>query len=362
MQRSNDIILKLYRRIGLFTCSSVFLLFFLGGLVRATGSGMGCPDWPKCFGLWAPPDCECKLPANYQEIYLQKRLQKVERFAKVLNGMGFHGAANRLLTDPSVKAPEEFHPVKAWIEYINRLFGVLSGLFALIYFGIMLRYRKIIQGKRWGLLGLVFLLLNGWLGSLVVATNLLPGVVTLHFLLSFMCLFAYMVSMHRAQSFRFEHTEILSSKKWFAVWAVVFVVLILGAWTREQVDQMRLAGTLYVDADETAFLGFGMLDVFSMDWLFSLHRYVPFVILGWMLWLIGKEPKIASEGGFKSKLRRPLWVISMICIVQIALGVIHIWFVIPSWAQVSHVVVGSALISYIFAVYLSTLSIKSTHS
>jgi heme A synthase len=75
-----------------------------------------------------------------------------------------------------------------------------------------------------------------------------------------------------------------------------------------------------------------------------------------------KEPKIASEGGFKSKLSRPLWVICMICIVQIALGVIHIWFVIPSWAQVSHVVVGSALISYIFAVYLSTLSNKSTHS
>lgn len=362
MQRSNEIILKLYRRIGLFTCSSVFLLFFLGGLVRATGSGMGCPDWPKCFGLWAPPTCDCDLPTNYQDIYLKKRLQKVERFAKVLDRVGFHEAAKRLLTDPSVKAPEEFHPVKAWIEYINRLFGVLSGFFALIYFVLMIRYRKVIEGKRWGLLGLILLLLNGWLGSLVVATNLLPGIVTLHFLLSFMCLFAYMVSMNRARTFTFRHTEILSSRKWFAIWALVFVVLILGAWTREQVDQMRLAGTLYVDADETAFLGYGMLDVFSMDWLFSLHRYMPFLILGWMLWLIGKEQKIASEPGFISKLSRPLWVISMICIVQIALGVIHIWFVIPSWAQVSHVVVGSALITYIFAVYLSTLSPKSTHA
>ena len=362
MQRSNDSILKLYRRIGFLTCSSVFLLFFLGGLVRATGSGMGCPDWPKCFGLWAPPNCECKLPANYQEIYLQKRLQKVERFAKVLNGLGFESAAKRLLNDPSIKAPEVFHPVKAWIEYINRLFGVLSGLFALIYFGIMLRYRKTINGKRWALLGLFFLLLNGWLGSLVVATNLLPGVVTLHFLLSFLCLFAYMVSMHRAKSFSFQHTDILNSRKWFGLWVAVFAVLILGAWTREQVDQMRLAGTLYVDGDETAFLGFGMLDIFEMDWLFSLHRYVPFVILGWMLWLIGKGPKAALEPGFKSKLRRPLWVISMICIVQIALGVVHIWFVIPSWAQVSHVVVGSALISYIFVVYLSTLSKKLKNS
>ena len=296
------------------------------------------------------------MPANYQEIYLQKRLQKVERFAKVLNGMGFNDAAHRLLTDPSVKTPEQFHPVKAWIEYINRLFGVLSGLFALIYFVIMLRYRKLIAGKRWSILGLFFLLLNGWLGSLVVATNLLPGVVTLHFLISFFCLFAYMVSMHKAKPFFFEHTEILSTKKWFGVWVCVFVVLILGAWSREQVDQMRLAGRLYIDADETAFLGWGMLDVFSMDWLFSLHRYVPFLILGWMLWLIGKEPKTQDSNGFISKLKKPLWVISMICILQIALGVIHIWFVIPSWTQVCHVVVGSALITYIFAVYLSTLS------
>jgi heme A synthase len=81
-----------------------------------------------------------------------------------------------------------------------------------------------------------------------------------------------------------------------------------------------------------------------------------------MLWLIGKEQKIASELGFITKIRKPLWVISMICIVQIALGVIHIWFVIPSWAQVSHVVVGSALITYIFAVYLSTLSNKTTQT
>ncbi len=356
MQRSTDKILNSYRRIGFFTCSSVFLLFFLGGLVRATGSGMGCPDWPKCFGLWAPPTCECKLPANYQEIYLQKRLQKVQRFAKVLHGMGLQNAAQRLLTDPSVKTPEPFHPVKAWIEYINRLFGVLSGLFALIYFAMMVRYRNLISGKGWAMLGLFFLLLNGWLGSLVVATNLLPGVVTLHFVLSFLCLFAYMISMHKAKPFAFQYTETLSSRKWFGVWIVVFVVLILGTWSREQVDQMRLAGTLYVDADETAFLGYGMLDVFSMDWLFSMHRYIPFVVLGWMLWLIGKEPKSDANEGFMAKLQRPLWVISMMSVVQIALGVIHIWFVIPSWTQVSHVVVGSALITYIFAVYLSTLN------
>jgi cytochrome c oxidase assembly protein subunit 15 len=337
---------------GFFTCSSVFLLFFFGGLVRATGSGMGCPDWPKCFGLWAPPTCECKLPGNYQQIFLEKRLQKVERFAKVLTSLGMEASAEKLRSDKSIQQPEAFHPVKAWIEYINRLFGVLSGLFAMVYFGMAVWFRgRIASGKGWGLVGLLLLLVNGWLGSLVVATNLLPGVVTLHFLLSFLCLFAYMVSLHKAVNFKFNGLSVLSTKQWFWLWISVFFVVIIGAWSREQVDSLRLTEQLYVDGDSAGFLGWGMLNVFAMDWIFALHRYMPFVVLGWMIWLMRK-----SHNGFSKNalaLTHPLMVIALLCISQIAFGVIHIWFVVPAWTQVAHVVVGSGLITYIFAVYLS---------
>lgn len=351
---------------GLYTCSSVFLLFLFGGLVRATGSGMGCPDWPKCFGLYAPPTCECKLPGNYQAIFLQKRLQKVERFAGVLNKLGMEDRAKILLSDPSIQAPEAFDPVKAWIEYINRLFGVLSGLFAMIYFGLMVfNWKKIKGGRWWGVLGLFLLLVNGWLGSLVVATNLLPGVVTIHFILSFLCLFAYMVSLHRARGFSFEGLDVLKSKQWFLLWAAVFFVVIIGAWSREQIDSLRMNANLYMDGDTTGFLGWGMLNIFEMDWIFSIHRYMPFVLLGWMIWLMRKQA-IAGEkvtGALSSK--NPLMVIAVLCSMQIGLGVVHIWFVVPAWAQVSHVVVGSAIITYIFAVYLSAASyylVKSNES
>lgn len=343
---------------GLFTCSSVFLLFFFGGLVRATGSGMGCPDWPKCFGLWAPPTCECKLPGNYQQIFLEKRLQKVERFAKVLTSLGMQSSAEKLRSDESIQQPEEFHPVKAWIEYINRLFGVLSGLFAMVYFGMAVLFRgRIESGKGWGLVGLFLLLVNGWLGSLVVATNLLPGVVTLHFLLSFLCLFAYMVSLHKAGSFQFEGLSVLSRKQWFWLWLSVFFVVIIGAWSREQVDTLRMADALYVDGDSAGFLGWGMLDVFAMDWLFALHRYMPFVVLGWMIWLMRQQT--LNGVSVPRSMSNPFMAIAILCAIQIALGVIHIWFVVPAWAQVAHVVVGSALITYIFAVYLAS-GVKST--
>lgn len=267
-------------------------------------------------------------------------------------------SAEKLRSDKSIQQPEEFHPVKAWIEYINRLFGVLSGLFAMVYFGMAVLFRgRIESGKGWGLVGLFLLLVNGWLGSLVVATNLLPGVVTLHFLLSFLCLFAYMVSLHKAGSFQFEGLSVLSRKQWFWLWLSVFFVVIIGAWSREQVDTLRMADALYVDGDTAGFLGWGMLDVFAMDWLFALHRYMPFVVLGWMIWLMRQQT--LNGVSVPRSMSNPFMAIAILCAIQIALGVIHIWFVVPAWAQVAHVVVGSALITYIFAVYLAS-GVKST--
>ncbi len=328
-------IVKIYRRIGLITCSSVFLLFLLGGLVRATGSGMGCPDWPKCFGLFAPPTCECELPSNYQEIFKAKREKKVAKFLKTLRAFGMNEKADLIAADKNLYIQHKFDPIKAWIEYINRLFGVLSGLLAVLILGLTLLNQSLKPARLWAILGFVLLILNAWLGSIVVTTNLLPGIVSLHFLLSFLCLFAFIMSIEQVAPVLYKHNQ-GSQFNWRLLFWVVFVVVLLGTWSREQVDILKNTNSLYLEGNSNGILNFP-----GMGLAFVIHRYVPGIILIWAIYQYFKLKSL--HWGF----------LATLSLLQICLGAIHIVYVVPSWTQIGHVVLGSALLTYSFLVLIS---------
>src|SRR4028119_1014324 len=118
-----------FRFVGLLTVASVYLLILVGGVVRSTGSGMGCPDWPKCFGTWVPPTAVSQLPPNYKEIYTEQRVAKNQRIAKTLDQLGFEEVAAQIFAHPTQYVETDFNATKTWIEYLNRLLGALIGVF-----------------------------------------------------------------------------------------------------------------------------------------------------------------------------------------------------------------------------------------
>ena len=110
-----------FRKVNAATVILLFVLILAGGVVRSTGSGMGCPDWPKCFGRYVPPTSSSDLPKDYKQKYVERRLAKNGRFAKTLDIFGFSDLARRIREDKSILVPEEFNAAKTWTEYINRL-------------------------------------------------------------------------------------------------------------------------------------------------------------------------------------------------------------------------------------------------
>lgn len=175
-----------FHRLCLVTLVAVYFLILVGGIVRSTGSGMGCPDWPKCFGAWVPPTSVEQLPADYKEKFAQFRDKKNQKFARYLKAFGFESTANSILTDKSILVEADFNVAKTWIEYINRVVGVIIGFLIVAVFVFSFLLRK--ENKTWfwvALATLITVIIQGWFGSIVVSTNLTSWTITLHMMLAF---------------------------------------------------------------------------------------------------------------------------------------------------------------------------------
>lgn len=203
-----------FRRFGIFTIATVFLLILVGGLVRSTGSGMGCPDWPKCFGQWVPPTNVSELPADYKE--------KFE-------------VAGHVIAD--------FDVYKTWTEYVNRLLGVLTGLFIFLTVFFALPYRKKDAAVFW-LSFVAFLLVGfqGWIGAKVVSSNLAHWMVTIHMIVALVIVGLLIYTITRSQQFVVEQQNNDSSLKTIMVLILVvsFIQTVSGTQVRENIDSLAL--------------------------------------------------------------------------------------------------------------------------
>lgn len=305
---------------------------------------MGCPDWPRCFGLLIPPTCSCELPDNYQEIFLEKRLQKVKKYTALLEKIGFSEKAIAIANDKSILQPEEFNAEKAWIEYINRLFGVLAGFFAFTFAVLAFVKKQSFTTKLMTLSGLIMLLLNAWLGSVVVATNLMPGIVTLHFLLSFLCIFFFMLAMHSSNKFQYNFQGNPGKGVWKLLFLLAMAEVLLGALARENVETLMAEGNLVSKN--------GRLAYEMMNFEFVVHRFLPAVIVCIPLLAFLKTRKSQPT------LAHAYLAVAIIGLLQICLGAMNIVYVLPPVSQISHIVLGSILPVVLFYFNLSATTEK----
>jgi cytochrome c oxidase assembly protein subunit 15 len=293
------------------TLTIVLLLILAGGIVRSSGSGMGCPDWPLCFGQWIPPIYEADLPANYQEIYAERGYKDTR-----------------------------FNALKTWIEYLNRLLGAFTGLFVGVQAVLAWRLWRTSRLSRennfqsasngsilWAMLALLLVLVQGGIGAWVVATHLQGSVVTLHLVLAWVLMavqlwlgFALTLPSIQGGSYK------LLDRWGLGLWLVLlFAQLGLGALVREAVDAWM--PTLASDSFSFKALGEAYL------W----HKNL------WMLLLMGGAWLAYRQWTLYGDRQAGLWAGTCIglLMVQVLSGLWMVLFGLPAIPRTLHILLGS---------------------
>jgi len=300
--------------------------------VRSTGSGMGCPDWPKCFGSWVPPTDVNQLPENYLEVYKQKRIEKNKQLAARLDKLGFAEVSAAIFSHPSQYIETEFNATKTWIEYVNRLVGVLIGIFIFLTVIYAVPFLKGDSMVFWlALASLLLVGVQGWLGSIVVSTNLLPVTITIHMALALVLVALLQYTVARAQKDTlvrgFPYKPKVNGMLW-VVAIITFVQILIGTQVREEVD----------------LVAFSMNGANRENWIdalginFYIHRSFSILVLALHVYLAYLLYKLQDRVVM-------VWTHAMLLLVaiEIVLGIVMAYFAIPAALQPLHLTFAALL-------------------
>ncbi len=291
---------------GVASIVMVYLVILAGAVVRGTGAGMGCPDWPKCFGLWIPPTDISQLPDNYQILFSD-------------NG--------KVLVEP-------FNPIKTWTEYINRLVGALSGLVVLIMlFGSFKIRKQFPQSFYLTIFAFFLLLFQAWLGAKVVYTNLTPHMITYHMVLAMVIVGTLIFAVVST----FNISQKSNNKLFLLLLLLMFIQMILGVLVREQID-VTMKKMMYQNREQW---------LSTVDNIFIIHRTFSWIVL------------IASAYFFYKLKNTDLKFHSVIQIAGVFVlfftGILFQYFDFPAFAQPIHLLTSSLMIGNLFYGFSKTL-------
>lgn len=307
--------------------SVLFVLFVIiaGGIVRATGSGMGCPDWPRCFGLMVPPTEEAEVLFQPNKAYSKGVMVIFSDTLWVANS-GFTSDSS---FDRSQwhRYPKHnyavFNAAHTWTEFINRLIGVLCGLAVLVLTITGFVGRKHAPNRFWwSLLALVLTAFQAWIGAKVVDTLLAGYMVTLHMFIAIVILFIL----------QWVHVDYISAGKKLinirlrSVFSLLLltVQVLMGTRVRELVDE----------GIETGISRSGVLEAAGS--IFSIHSiFYLAVISATGYWIYPYMSK-----GMRVIFRLSVALIAVLA-VEICSGFLLKALDLPFWLQPVHLVLAN---------------------
>lgn len=311
------------------------MLILVGSIVRSTGAGMGCPDWPKCFGSYVPPTSAEQLPSNYLETFKTQRLKKNTRLAGTLKSLGYNDLASKILSDPFIQREQEFNVTKAWIEYVNRLVGVLIGFLVFLNMIFSFNVRKT---SKWIPIVAVFTFVltgfQGWVGSLVVSTNLLEGFITFHMLLALL-----IVALLIWMNVRIQEITVVKDRQLFLLSVGLFILfvpqVIMGIEVRGDVDQLLVS-----EIERTGWTQH-LSDIFAFHRSYSWLILVGSAVICYLCW----------KRGFSKLFRTSRYLLGMVIAIGIV-GFTMTQFDFPFWSQPLHLILATGIFSVLFYLIL----------
>ena len=291
--------LNRFKILALLSTLITYFLIFVGGLVRVSGAGLGCPDWPKCFGRWIPPTSIDQLPADM---------------------------------DPNL-----FNFTLAWIEYINRLIGMITGLliaamaiYAIVHFR---KYPKIIIPS---IIAALLVAVQGWQGGQVVASALEPFMISIHMFMAF--IIVSLVLYIYLQSLMLEKPELaMGGMGRLKIWLILLYVVsifqvVIGTQMRSGLEHLK---------DSLPMLS-------PLEWIEklgpvnNLHTILGFIVVALAVYTTFELMR--KQSGKVGYFKFTMFTVDILFVLQIIAGFILINLGIPAIMQVLHLWFSSLIV------------------
>ena len=310
-------------RLAALTALTMFLTFDLvvfGSFTRLTDSGLGCPDWPGCYGSASPLGASGEIAA----------------------------AEQAMPTGPVTWS-------KAWIEMIHRYLAMTVGVLILVLAVVSWLERRVLpHSPWWPTATLVWVIVQGLFGKYTVTLKLYPAIVTLH-LLGGLVLLA-MLAVQR-EWYRARPLPLAPPVRTLAGVALAMLTLqiALGGWVSTNYAVLACAGFPLCNGQwwpATDFAsGFTILrelgqrgdgTLLPMEALVAIHlvhRWFAFVVVAVLVWL---GVRLRREiGGTQRRFGTALFVLAA---AQVATGLSNVVLDWPIAAALAHAALAAGLV------------------